>query len=905
MSVSALDASPPDSLPGAGVSSTRLEEQKARLQLLRDQAREQYRVGAPALQVGTLICDSVERLMIDIFVEAISVLTDDERGCVEAHSALVAIGGTGRGDLAPYSDADFLFLYTRSCPPRLADCIAQAVRDCWDAGIKLSHSVRTPAEAASAARADLQFATALVEARRVWGDLRLVESLRARFQRRVIRRRYARFYFDCLASREAEKNHYGVTERQLEPDVKRASGGLRDIHLLRWIGYATYGTPDINLLRLHGALSREDADRLLAAHEFIMRVRVDLHYAAGKAQEVLSREEQLRLADLYAYTAAAGQRPVERFMQSYFRHTTAVAAIVERFVTRHRPRTWRSRVVHAMLSHRNGIFRVSGEVDVRPRDRKRVCSDVTQLLNLYELAGLYSIEPAFDLLEQIRLAVPALSAEITPAAAMSFLSILRMTGNVGALMRSMLSAGLLEMIVPEMTHARCLLQFNQYHSYTVDEHSLRAIEAAEKFFADPGPLGTAYRAIRHKEILHLALLLHDLGKGFERDHSEVGREIAQAVAARLQLSSIHSEMLVFLVHKHLQMSHLALRRDLSDPDLLVRFSRDVGSPETLRMLYVLTAADITAVGPGVWTSWKADLLTDLFERAMQILSGEPARFREAERLRQVVRELKPLVRGDFEAQPAVDFERQLQSLPLHYLLTLRPPQIAADLRDAAVVMRNDAPWLVRGECDTDRGTVEYRVITRDEVGSGLFSKITGTLSAKGLQILAANICTTADRIVIDRFRVVDADHSGPIPDFRLREVEAAVGEVLAGRRRVEDLLRKSRRFLQRGKAAPLMQEPTRVVIDNDSSEGFTIVDVFAHDHWGLLYAIARALFDLDLSVSLAKIDTHLDQVLDVFYVTDRDGNKLHDEDRLEAVRTTLRSRIEEFESSGLLAANGD
>lgn len=895
--------------PPSETLSERLREQRARLQSLRDQARERYAGGVPGLQVATLICEWTDRLIVEIFEEALSPLGEAERKRVEGQSAIVAIGGTGRGELAPYSDADILFLRTRGCPKPFDECIARAVRDCWDAGIRLGHSVRTPAEAIAAAKADPQFATALVEARRLWGDERLFQSFHERFQRRIVRNRYARFYHDCVAAREAERQQYGVTARQLEPDVKRSQGGLRDIHLLRWIGNAAWGTPDIDLLRRQGALSLADAQALLQAQEFITRIRVDLHYAAGKAQETLTREEQLRLADLHGASGTRGQLPVEQFMQTYFRHTTAVADISARFVARHRPRAMWSKLLQGLLSHRsNDIYRVSGgQIDIIPRERERACASIEGLLHLYELAGLYGAQPTPELSERIRQAVPQLSPEISPLAARRFLSILRATGNVGRQLRGMFSTGVLDVVVPEVTHARCLLQFNQYHSYTVDEHSLRAVEAAERFDGDPGPIGTAYRKIKHKELLHLALLLHDLGKGYEEDHCEIGKRLAADVVHRLHLSASQREALVFLVHKHLLMNNIALRRDLSDPDVLTKFAREVGSPEWLRMLFVMTASDVSAVGPGAWTSWKAELVGELFERSLQILSGEPSKFREAERLGAVCVRVQEAIRERVAApggngRPVATAEpfdtetlaRRLQALPPHYLIATPPEEIADDLAVARTIADGTLAVSVRGMYDAASETAEYRVVTRDQVGSGLFSKATGALAAKGSQILSANICTTDDGIVIDRFRVVDGDHAAPIPDFRLREVEGAIREVIEGSRSVEELFRRNRRYGERNDPFPGPTDATRVSIDNDSSERFTVVDVFTRDRRGLLYVIARALLELNLSVSLAKISTYADQVLDVFYVTDREGGKLQDEQRLQAIRVTLGERIESF-----------
>ncbi len=908
-------------MPPVGAVSERLLQQKARLQELRDQARERYAGGAPGLQVAALICEMTDRLIGELFEGVLEPLPEDVRALISHQTAIVGIGGTWRGELAPYSDVDLLFLHAPRAHNCLEECIAQVVRDFWDAGIKLGHSVRTTRDALAAARLDPQFATALVESRLIWGDERLFSTFKAKFQRQVSRRHFPDFYRHVVAARQAERAQHGATERQLEPDVKRSPGGLRDIHLIRWIGFARYGTTDIDLLRLEGALTRDDAQALSAAQEFITRIRVDLHFDAGKAQELLSREEQLRLTELFGVAPAAGQRPVERFMQMYFRHSTAVADISSRFAARHRPITWISRFAKFVFSHRSDkIYRVSSdEIDVVPRFREEACGNLESLLNLYKLAGLYGVIPSPTLVELIRQSVPKLPRSVSPEASRLFMDILRPEGRPGATLREMYRTGVLELVIPEMSHARCLLQFNQYHSYTVDEHSLRAVEAAEAFALERGPVGTAYGQLRHKEILHLALLLHDLGKGLERDHSEVGGEIAKRVAARLGLSTHLSEMLEFLIHKHLLMAHLAFRRDLTEQAMLMRFSRDVGSPEQLRMLFVLTASDMTAVGPGTWTSWKAELLTDLFAGALQILSGAPPKFREAERVREIAERVQALLegtaRGEGRPMRAIAAEsspsaatgpgemawpdEHFASLPLHYLTATSPEQIARDM--IAIRQLAAGENVVRGNYDAATNTVEYRIITRDTVGSGIFHKVSGVLTAKGLEILSANICTTTAGIVIDGFRVHDGDHAGPVPDFRLHEIEGAVDDVISGRTSVEYLFERHRRRLRR-ESLPVLHEPTRVVIDNDSSERFTVIDVFAHDRRGLLYTIASLLLELGLSVSLAKISTHLDQVLDVFYVTDREGIKLRDEGRLSDIQKFLVARIEEFETHGLVAA---
>lgn len=886
----------------------RLARQKARLQSLRDQALERYRSGAPGLQVAALISEMTDRLLIEIFEETLQHFDEPTRQSIRQQTAIIAIGGSGRGELAPFSDADILFLHRGVTTRQFDDCVAQAVRDCWDAGIKLGHSVRTLSDTLAMARREPQFATALVEARLVWGSERLYERLKKKFYRKLVRLRRRAFFNSCLAAREVERDQFGATVQQLEPDIKRSAGGLRDIHLIRWIGFGCFGTTELDLLRLAGALSRDDAQMLAAAQEFLMRIRVEMHFAAGRAQEVLSREEQLRLADLYGYSGTGGQRGVERFMQAYFRHSTAVADICTRFVARHQIRSLVDHTVRFLFAHRSSrMFLVRlDEIDVISRYRATVCGDLEQLLDLYNLSGMYSLDLAPSLVEAIKLAVPALKPEISPRSAELFLAILKRVGRVGRVLRCMYATGVLELVIPDMSRVRCLLQFNQYHSFTVDEHSLRAVEAAESFGRGNGPVAATYQEISQQEILHLAMLLHDLGKGLEEDHSQVGLRIADSVADRLRLTHTQRELLVFLVHKHLVMAHLAFRRDLSDPDVLLRFSRDVGSPEQLRMLYVLTAADITAVGPGAWTDWKAELLTELYDRALLILSGRHQPFGERERMKrlreQVLEYLQNTPLATDAGFSAERIEEELAAFPVHYLTGTDPERIVEDLQ--SIRLLDQQPVIVNSRFVPDTNTVEYRVITRDQPGSGWFSKITGALTAKRLEILTAQICTRSDGIIADAFHVQDDDHVGPIPEFRIREIQTAIQDVLSGRLTVESLFQRHRRFVPAGERRRLSIEPTRVVLDSGSSERFTIVDIFAHDRPGLLYQIASTLLELNLSVSLAKIDTHVDQVLDVFYVTDRNGGKLQDEARLRHVQSVLTERIEEFDRTGTVGVQG-
>ncbi|HUE16984.1 MAG TPA: [protein-PII] uridylyltransferase [Planctomycetaceae bacterium] len=879
--------------------ATRLKEYRAEVEAVRTHARVLFDGGATGIQVAAAISEATEAFVIRLFDETVGRLPEDRRALVGKNVALIAVGGTGRGELCPYSDVDLLFLIRPAAKQAVGDCISQAVRDYWDAGLRLGHAVRGIADTLSLARQEIDVATALVEARLLWGDRGLFEQLFAEFQRKIIRSRVAAFIDDCVDAREEERAEFGSAVKQLEPDVKRSPGGLRDLHLLRWVGFARFGTASVDSLRLQGALSRDEARILLEAYDFLKHVRVDLHFAAGRCQDVLVRDDQLRIAEERHIEGTVAQRPVERFMQTYFRHSTAIAELSERFITLHRPRSIFDGLFRSLTTHRSdGIYLVANDgIDVVRRHREQVLSSLEEILKFYRTAALYQVAPSAEFAERIREAAPRMEGHLSSRSAELFREILNCHGNLGLILRSMFRTGILEIVVPPMAHARCLLQFNQYHSYTVDEHTLRTIEVLERFDRGAGLLGEAYRAVRKKYVLHLAMLLHDLGKGYDEDHALVGRAIADRMGDRLRLTDEDRETLVFLVHRHLAMAHQAFRRDNSEYEAILDFSREVGSAERLRMLFVLTAADVTAVGPGVWTQWKSQLVSELYGRTLVLLSGHDAAVDQALRLAKIKRQVMRIISKS--GSPAQDpAEKQqllalLEKLPAHYLSTTAPDRIAFDLR--SMLQYRPGQIQVDGHFDPPTQTVEYRIITHENDVQGCFHKATGVLTAQRLEIASAQICTTPDGFVIDSFHVHDRDFAGAVPAQRIEEVASAMQDTLSGRVRVEELFQRHRRFGGGGKLQPLSNLPARVVVDNGSSERFTVIDVFSHDRPGLLYTLSRKIFELELSVVLAKIATHLDQVVDVFYVTARTGGKLEDPVRLKEIQSTLLATLDEFE----------
>jgi [protein-PII] uridylyltransferase len=691
-------------------------------------------------------------------------------------------------------------------------------------------------------------------------------------------------------ARHDERAKYGETVYLLAPNVKRSRGALRDIQLLRWVGFARYGQNEPDNLYRAGQLSSNDYQSLRRANEFLLRLRNELHFHAGKRNDVLGRDEQIHVAEKFSYTGDDGVLPVERFMQEYFRHTSEVRDVTGHFVATAQQRPLRQRVAGALLSHRmdDDFWVGPSSVGATRRSLDKVRGSLPQVLRLMDLANRYGRRIDHQTWQAIRQTMVD-QQETAPlgAAAERFLSLMSQPGPLGRLLRQLHELRVLEKLVPAMAHARCLIQFNDYHKYTVDEHCIRAVEAATDFINDDGPLGHAYRGIRNKRVLHLALLLHDLGKGFTEDHSDVGLRIAQETARWLRLPASEAEMLGFLVQKHLVMSHLGLRRNVNDEELVVNFAVDIGSPEVLQMLYVLTCADFAAVGPGVLNRWKIELLTELYRAAMRHLAGDEPRFNIDDRFDDRREQLTARVA---ERPDANWYTRQIALLPTPYLTSNSLDDTEAKLDRLHGLAADEA---VSWACyRPETGAVEFTIGTNESITRGIFHKLCGALASHGLEILSAEIHTLADGLVLDQFSVNDPDNEGQPPDRRLEEVHRSLVSALCSDDPAPPTFR---RVWQGRKHFPPPTVPTRIRFDNNTSQQYTIIDVFTHDRAGLLYAITRTLFKLGLSISVAKIATHLDQVVDVFYVTDQSGNKIA-EHAQEAIRGQLIAEIDQVKS---------
>ena len=869
--------------------------------------RQRLMEGASGADVMTALTEFVDGLLIGRYRDAMRQAGEAAQIAGDRHCCLVAVGGYGYRELAPYSDIDVMFLFREEAKEAAPALFSEVLHHLWDLGFQVGHSMRTIEDCIELAGQDLTIRTAMMSARFMTGSPHLFQEFNRRYMKEVVGRKVGSFIEQKVEERRREYEKFGQTVYLLEPNVKKSKGGLRDFHLLRWAGMARYQAATLQDLADRGFLSRQDCLSLTEARNFLWRIRAFLHLEAGRAEEILSFDEQVRLATLYGFFNQPHLLGVEQFMQQYYRHTMGLHESLLRFVDRCLAVPSKRRPSRSLPTDMvDGCFAVSGRQLTVPSElRAKVLNGPDLLLRLFEIARSRRLKIDTGLLDEIHSHMDSVSNEAfkTPEVSRAFLKILAGPGPVAPTLEAMHRVHLLEKVVPVFAVLRGLMQFNQYHKYTVDDHTLLAVAKAEEYALDPGLLGEVYQEIRRKDLLHLAVLLHDLGKGRKEDHCEVGKVIAEETAARLGCDEHETGMLVFLVHKHLLMSNTAFRRDPYDDKVLLPFAEEVKTPEVLRMLLILTLADIAAVGPGVLNKWKQSLLVQLYLRTLPRLSGEQEKTVGPEYIKQlasdVAREFTDTKLGGLDW-----IESQLSQFPVRYLHGTPPKRIAAHL--GAVGRLKPGDVLVEETFDEGLGMSEYTVITYDSLTPGIFSKMAGAMAAEGLDILDAQITTREDGIVVNTFQASDPDYAGIPPEDRRASVAETIIRVLKDEETVEQLMSRKTR-MHTGHRLPTIRHATEVQTDNGICDRFTIIDVFADDTQGLLYVITRAIFRLGLSVHAARISTGLDddiqlslrtvgrhQVVDVFYVTDEQGAKIEDPARLETIRSTIKQDVDLF-----------
>jgi [protein-PII] uridylyltransferase len=686
----------------------------------------------------------------------------------------------------------------------------------------------------------------------------------------------------------------GESRYLVEPNIKEGKGGLRDLQTLYWIGKYLYHVEDAADLVKHNVFTHDEYKTFQKAEASLWDVRCQLHYAAGRAEERLSFDQQPELARRLGFTGDNPRRAVEEFMRAYFLVAKDVGDLTRIFCAaleeqNRKKRPSLANMLPGFLKPRTGVedfFVENGRLNARANAFKR---DPVNLIRIFHVADAKHIDVHPAALRTITRSLDLITDEVRrdPDANRMFLDVLTSRHNPEWALRMMNEAGVFGKFVPEFGRVVALMQFNMYHHYTVDEHLIRAvgnvasIERGEH--KKEHPLSTdVIKRIKSREALYCAILLHDIAKGLPGDHSDVGAAIAESLCPRLGLTPADTASVSWLVRNHLIMSDMAQKRDISDPKTVRDFVQAVQSPEMLRLLLVLTVADIRAVGPGVWNGWKGQLLRELYMEAETMMSGGDSTPARMARINEAKEALTARIKDMTPEERARARDRHYDS----YWLAFNAAEHERHARMLAIADTKSELLAISAESNAFRAVSDIVIYTPDH--AGLFSQLAGAIAVSGGSIVDAKAFTTTDGFALDVFSVQDQD-GGPFGDAtRITRLRQAIEKTLAG-----ELLPRAV-FAKKAakKRTAAFQVRPRVDFDNDASATATVVEVEGLDRPGFLYDVTHALFESGLSISSAMVSTYGERAIDVFYVRDGYGHKITHPDRIASVKTRLLAVLE-------------
>ncbi|MFN4271908.1 MAG: [protein-PII] uridylyltransferase [Aliihoeflea sp.] len=814
--------------------------------------------------------------------------------------AVVAVGGYGRGTLAPGSDIDLLFVLPYKQTPWGEQVIEYMLYMLWDMGLKVGHATRNIDECIRLSRSDMTIRTSILEARFIWGDTALFEELVERFDEKVVRDTAGEYVQAKLAERDDRHAKAGESRYLVEPNIKDGKGGLRDLHTLFWIGKYHYRVRSGEELVDKGVFTRKEYLQFRKAEDFLWAVRCHMHFLTGRPEERLHFDIQREIAERLGYTKHPGLSAVERFMKHYFLTAKTVGDLTRIFCAALEEEQAKdvpgfNRIFLSFSRRRRKIAGSSDFVTDNHRinavDDQVFERDPVNLLRLFWLADRHGLEYHPEVLKLVTRSLKLIDRDLrrNEEANRLFLDILTSNRNPELNMRRMNEAGVLGKLIPDFNKIVAMMQFNMYHHYTVDEHLLRCIGVLSQIeqgnAADPHPLAHALMPglKAHREVLYVALLLHDIAKGRPEDHSVAGARIARRLCPHMGFSAAETETIAWLVDQHLAMSMTAQTRDLNDRKTIEDFAEKVQSVERLKLLLVLTVCDIRGVGPGVWNGWKGQLLRTLYYETELLLTGgfsEVSRSRRAE----LAREELSAALADW---PEAERDRIVRLHYDNYLLTV---DLEDQRRHAGFIRETDAAGrrlATMIKTHAFEAVTEITVLSPDH--PRLLSVIAGACAAAGANIVDAQIFTTSDGRALDTILINrEFDHDED-EERRGRRVGALIEDVLSGKTRLPELIEK--RTKPKRAARAFRVEP-RVEVRNTLSNRFSVIELEGLDRPGLLSEITGALSALSLDIASAHITTFGEKVIDTFYVTDLTGAKIENPGRLAAIRERLLQVLE-------------
>ena len=811
------------------------------------------------------------------------------------HMAVIATGGYGRGLQAPGSDIDLLFLlpYKQTA---WGESIAEAILYClWDTGLKVGHATRSVDECIRQAKADMTIRTAILEARFLLGDQQLFDELVKRFDNEVVRNTATEFVAAKLAEREDRVRRSGQSRYLVEPNVKDGKGGLRDLHTLFWIAKYVYRVREPDELIKRGVFDKQEYQLFRRCEDFLWSVRCHMHFVTGRAEERLSFDIQREIAVRLGYTEHPGQQDVERFMKHYFLIAKDVGDLTAILCADLEDSHAKSVPVlsRVMAKFRPLKRRKLAESDDFIVDKNRITvaaanvfkRDPVNLIRVFYLAQKHNLAFHPDAMRAITRSLKLIDAKLRDdkEANRLFLEILTSKNDPETVLRRMNEAGVLGHFVPAFGKIVAMMQFNMYHHYTVDEHLLRCIGILREIETGGSKDAPLANDLIHKllpgnrTLLYVTLFLHDIAKGRIEDHSIAGARVARRLCPRLGFSPADTETVAWLIENHLVMSSVAQSRDLSDRKTIENFAALVQSAERLKLLAILTTADIRAVGPGVWNGWKAQLLRTLYYETEPVLTGGFSEVNRAQRVAMAQTEFREAMKD----WPADRLERYVAKHYAPYWLKVDLPH---KIEHANFVRAaEDAEKSLATTIGYDSGNVtELTVLAPDH--PWLLSIIAGACAIAGANIVDAQIFTTTDGRALDTISLSREFERDEDEKRRADRIADSIEKALRGELRLPDTV--GTRAAPKGRIKAFALEPT-VVVNNQWSHRYTMVEITGLDRTGLLYEMTATLSKLNLNIASAHVATFGERVVDVFYVTDLMGAQITSPTRQAAIKRAL------------------
>jgi len=858
---------------------------------IRRRFEEESAPSGEVVRANAYMIDQLIRGIYDFTLKSVYPAANPTTGEV---MSITATGGYGRGEMAPFSDIDLMFLLPYKLTAHSEQVVEFILYTLWDLGLKVGHATRSIDEAIRLARDDMTIRTSLLEARWLWGDQAMFKEFKRRYFEEIAEKTGLAFVEAKLAERDARHERMGDTRYVLEPNIKEGKGGLRDLQTLYWIAKYLYRVDDVKQLEKLGVLTARDVRTFAKAEAFLWTVRCHLHYLNGRAEERLTFNVQNEISSRMNYADRAGVKGVERFMKHYFLIAKDVGDLTRILcaVLEEQHKKSRQRFKFPSFGFRKREiedFIVDGDrltVDGKDAFKKAP----VKLLRLFRLAQRHDLDVHPNALRLVTQNLKLIDRKLQndPESNRLFMEMLTGADPEVTLMR-LNEAGVFGRFVPDFGRVVAQMQYDMYHVYTVDEHTIRAIGILkgieEGRLKQDHPVSCAVIGeVQSLRVLYVAVLLHDIAKGRGGNHSEIGADIALELGPRLGLNDWETETVSWLVRYHLLMSNTAFKRDIYNAKTIRDFVAVVQSPERLRLLLILTVADIRAVGPNVWNAWKAGLLRELYYRAREEMTGGMPHERRGERVESARARLKEKLAG----WPAAEIDRHLARGYADYWLAFDTDTLAHHANFIREAETCNLGLHIETRVEPERDVTEITIYAQDH--PGLFAKIAGAMALSGASVVDAKIMTLANSMALDTFWVQDASGHAYAAGDRLTRLTKRVADALSGR------INPGRELdAAQTKALPsrtkVFKVPPRVLIDNKASDQHTVIEINGRDRPGLLHDLTAALTASGLQISSAHIATFGERVIDVFYVKDVFGLKVDREDKLELLRRRLLEAI--------------